>query len=497
MDGVFSFSEAERLDFLQSVLNTYGCAYICLWFYCPSSNRLLFLDGLCNAVPNCLGVFDQYRGLQFDVTPDNYGVPGLAFRNHQYTCLELQQPDLLRLACTHIQRRFFQEARIKTAVFIGCGNGEIELGFSVISQGADDIHQTDVMRNLFTEEFSRQSHVAQLKNPSSRFLRSILSTASSPESTYLRSGNIPPAATGLLPDLLQQRQENEHEAIVRAILHVISSPSSSSSNSSTFHELNLPNIIHRPEAGTSAFTRYRPNSEMSSKFPSLRKNQQQSLLKRSFELLRGLHYMRNMRQRCQEISHPTRAHLLHVISERRRREKLNKNFQALRSLLPPGTKKDKGSILTAAKETLNSLMAEIEKMTRGDHQQAKAQMKANKLLLREQETTTSSTSTTERLSVRVSDVGGSSLSEERFMDLQVTVRGRGSYNSQVQILIRLLEFLKGVQGVSLVSVDANTHIAQEGAAINEATLTLKIEGGEWDEAAFREAVRRVVADLAE
>ncbi|KAI9123361.1 hypothetical protein K1719_006250 [Acacia pycnantha] len=138
--------------------------------------------------------------------------------------------------------------------------------------------------------------------------------------------------------MLQQRQENEHEAIVRAILHVISSPSSSSSNSSTFHQQNLPNIIH-PEAGTSAFTRYRPNSEMSSKFPNLSKNQQQSLLKRSFELLRGVHYVRNLRQRYQAISPPTRAHLLHVISERRRREKLNKNFQALRSLLPPGTKR--------------------------------------------------------------------------------------------------------------------------------------------------------------
>ncbi|KAI9123335.1 hypothetical protein K1719_006224 [Acacia pycnantha] len=490
MDSVFSFSEAERLDFLQSAINTYGCAYICLWFYCPSSNRLLFFDGFCDAAPNCLGVLDQYRGLEFDVTPDNYGVPGLAFRNHQYTCLELQQSDLLRLACTDIQRRFFQ-----TVVFIGCGNGEIEFGFAVISQGADGIHQTDVRRNLFTEKFSRQSHVAQLKNPSSGCLRSILSSASSPECTSLRSGNIPLAATGLFPEMQQQRQGNEHEAIVRAILHVISSPSSSS-NSSTFHQQNLPNIIH-PEAGTSAFTRYRPNSEMSSKYASLSKTQQQSLLKRSFELLRGLHYMRNMRQRHQETSHPTRAQLLHVISERRRREKLNQNFQALRSLLPPGTKKDKGSILTAAKETLNSLMAEIEKMTRGDHQQAKVQMKAKKLLLRDQETKTSSTSATERLSVRVSDVGGSSSSEERFMDLQVTVRGRSYHNSPVQILIRLLEFLKGVQGVSLVSVDANSHIAQEGAAINEATLTLKIEGSEWDEAAFREAVRRVVADLAE
>ncbi|XP_028751574.1 putative transcription factor bHLH041 [Neltuma alba] len=491
MNSVFFFSEAERLDFLQSVLNTYGCAYVCLWFYSSSSNRLLFLDGLCD-VPNqqaisSLGLvgnfdqrlFDQYRGLEFDVTSDN-GVPGLAFRNHQYACLELQQSDLLRLARTDLQRRFFHEARIKTAVFIGCGNGEVELGFSVISQGAEI--QADVMRNLFPEEFSRQSHPAELKYPSSSSSSSLrsLSTARSPESTSLPFANIP--GTSLLPEMLPIKQETEHDAIVRAFIHVISSPSSSSNNSA-FHQQNLPNNIH-PE-GTSAFTRYIP-SEMSSK-PGLM-SRKQSLLKRSFELFRGLHYMRNMRERYQ-TGRPSSTQLLHMISERRRRERLNQNFQALRSLLPPGTKKDKGSILTAAKETLNSLMAEIEKITNED-QKEEAQMKS-KQLLTDQEMKISPS--TERFSVRVSDVPGSSSSDERFIHLQVTVRGQ--IYSQVEMLIRLLEFLKGVQIVSLVSVEANTHIAQ-GAAVNEATLRLKIEGSEWDEAAFREAVRRVIADLA-
>lgn len=35
---------------------------------------------------------------------------------------------------------------------------------------------------------------------------------------------------------------------------------------------------------------------------------------------------------------PTATQLHHMISERKRREKLNESFQALRSLLPPGTK---------------------------------------------------------------------------------------------------------------------------------------------------------------
>ncbi|XP_054806190.1 putative transcription factor bHLH041 [Prosopis cineraria] len=499
MDSVFSFSEAQRLEFLRSVRHTFGCAYICLWSYSSSSNRLLFLDGLYDVAPNHQavssslglasvdqGLFDQYRGFEFDVTASDNGVPGLAFRNHQYTCLELQQSDLLRLARTDVQRRFFQEARIKTAVFIGCGNGEIELGFSSVVSDQGGKIQTD-MRNLFPEEFSRQSHPAELRiiNPpsssSSSSLRSF-STASGPENTSFLFGNNF-LGTRLLPEMLQQ-QENEHDSIVRAILHVISSPSSSSNDLAFHHQQNLPDTPPELE-GTCAFTSYRP-SEMDCSKSNL--GRQQSLLKRSFELFRGLHYMK-MRERYQ-ASRPTSTQLLHMISERRRREKLSQNFQALWSLLPPGTKKDKASILTAAKETLNSLMAEIEKMTKGD-QQVEAQMKA-KQLLKGQETNTSPS--VERLIVRVSDVPRSSLSEERFIDLQVTVRGQR--NSQVDILIRLLEFLKSVQRVSLVSVDANTRIAQQGTAINEATLRLKIEGSEWDEAALTEAVRRMVADLA-
>ncbi|XP_028796713.1 uncharacterized protein LOC114752151 [Neltuma alba] len=245
MDSVFSFSEAARLDFLQSAFHSYGCAYIRLWSYSSSSNR----------------------------------VPGLAFWN-RYSFLELQQSDLLQLAWTDIKRQFF-----KTAVFIGCRNGEIELGFSCVSHVSNDAEiQTDVHVLLVSRRISVQSHQVEQKIPpsSSSCLRS-LSTGSSDQYTFLLFSNIP-SSSALVPEMLLQ-QENDHNGVIKAILHVKSSPSSNN-NSTLVLEQDPPNIVI-PER-VSAFKSYRP-SRMGHYKPSLRR---QSLLKRSFELLRGLYFMR-------------------------------------------------------------------------------------------------------------------------------------------------------------------------------------------------------------
>ena len=118
--------------------------------------------------------------------------------------------------------------------------------------------------------------------------------------------------------------ETEHYAIMRAILHVISPTS--------HHHQNLPfaPVVH-PDA--SAFQRYRSDIG-----PNMASNiRKQSFMKRSLTFFRNLNFMR-MRERIQATSRPTNTQLHHMISERRRREKLNENFQALRALLPPGTK---------------------------------------------------------------------------------------------------------------------------------------------------------------
>ncbi|KAL4346211.1 hypothetical protein AHAS_Ahas11G0355700 [Arachis hypogaea] len=115
--------------------------------------------------------------------------------------LELQQLDLLRLASAVIQTQFYLEARIERAIFMGCSKGEIELGFSTIPQ----IDMKAAVKSLFPEDFSRQ----QIHHPAS----SSSSSCPSHEFSSLRGVLLP-------------APEGEQEAIIRAILHVISSSSS-------------------------------------------------------------------------------------------------------------------------------------------------------------------------------------------------------------------------------------------------------------------------------
>lgn len=123
------------------------------------------------------------------------------------------------------------------------------------------------------------------------------------------------------------------EAMTRTILAVLSSSSSS------VHQplKRLPPSYHM-NVKASAFKKY---ARVLTPTTTTRLNQnlstRQSLLKRSFAFMRSLNLMR-LRERMPATSRPTSSQLHHVISERRRREKLNDSFQALKSLLPPGTK---------------------------------------------------------------------------------------------------------------------------------------------------------------
>ncbi|XP_052140537.1 putative transcription factor bHLH041 [Oryza glaberrima] len=54
--------------------------------------------------------------------------------------------------------------------------------------------------------------------------------------------------------------------------------------------------------------------------------------------------------------------LQHTMSERKRREKLNDSFVALKAVLPPGSKKDKTSILNRAREYVKSLESKLSEL---------------------------------------------------------------------------------------------------------------------------------------
>ncbi|CAK8531955.1 unnamed protein product [Lathyrus sativus] len=385
---------------------------------------------------------------------------------------------------------------------MGCNKGEIELGF--LNMSHTDIQTA--LRSLFPEDFSRQIQQIDQNNnntnppsSSSSSMRS-LSTAGSPEYSslifntnpagtspsshhfpdhILGGVNIPPMrpVSNTLPFHLQQLPQitptqlfpiDHNDAIMRAIQNVLSTPPSQQS--------------YAAHPGASAFGRYRNDKSPIIVGSNFRR---QSLMKRSFAFFRSLNLMR-LRERNQAMR-PSSNQLHHMISERRRREKLNDNFQALRALLPQGTKKDKASILITAKETLRSLMEEIEKLSKRNQE-----LMSEKLTASNKETMKFSSN--ERINVRVLHVSESSSSDDEPMvvDLQVNVIGQVS---QVDMLIRLLEFLNQVHHVNLISMDAtnsNSNIPQ----LHQITFRLRItQVSEWDEEAFQEAVRRVVADL--
>lgn len=120
-------------------------------------------------------------------------------------------------------------------------------------------------------------------------------------------------------------------------------------------------------------------------------------------------------------------------------------------------------------------MAEIDKLSkRNKDLMSQLQAKELSTTTTQEITKASNFSSNERLNVRVLHVpesSTSSLENQPMVDLQVNVMGQ---ISQVDILIRLLEFLKQVQHVNLVSIDAtNTNNAQVNS-IHQLTFRLMI-----------------------
>ncbi|PON46801.1 Basic helix-loop-helix transcription factor [Parasponia andersonii] len=313
--------------------------------------------------------------------------------------------------------------------------------------------------------------------------------------------------------------ETEDAAMTKAILAVLTSPLAyPASSSSSAYSADHPHH-HLINPKSSAFKNYDSTSSTSTT-PSAscldrhRLSLKKSLFKRSVSFFRSLNLMRN-RQRLHAAAtaaaaasatthRPTTStQLHHMISERKRREKLNESFQSLRSLLPPGTKKDKASVLNTTTEYLNSLKAQVEELSRRNKQleaqvlsQAPAGIRlteANKyghLII-----DSSSTSDHQRVDVRIRHVSESTSEEAEVIDLQVILRAAIPVDD---LVLRILEFLKTDENVSLMSMNANTHLTESSStSLNRVTLRLRVEGSEWDESAFQEAVRRVVADLAQ
>ncbi|XP_019051426.1 PREDICTED: putative transcription factor bHLH041 [Nelumbo nucifera] len=434
---------------------------------------------------------------------------GLAFKEG-IPYMELNELELQSRASTETQRRFYREARIKAAAFMGCKSGEIEIG----TMNPTQINMEMEIRKFFPEDLNQQLqfrellHHQQDQNRSSSSLSSM--SVSSPEYSSLvfsipSTCSMPktlkeapvkkailPTPTETMPVLQQQTTqpfqrlssirfpswESDDAAMTRAMLAVISSPSTSSSS----HHHQLQSHGYKLSQHKSAFKDY-----ISSLAPivnvsitaNIRRNNMQ---KRAIAFFKSLYLKRN-----EEEMQATRqtSNLNHIISERKRRAKLNERFRALSSLLPPGSKKNKLSVLSSTREYLIALKAQVLQL------QQQNRLPEGRLVSAAREASEEdNASPNERIDIRVVHAAEST-SEERQVEVRVTVIQDCDL---LELGIRLLEFIKQTRVASLVSMEANTQMQQMGS-FKRLTLKLNIKGSEWDEATFRESIARIVANL--
>ncbi|XP_076931793.1 putative transcription factor bHLH041 [Bidens hawaiensis] len=482
MESIFNLEETERSSILRKIIDSCRFKYICLWSHFPHhSNCLIFIVGIYKEENNqessssgslAMRSFLDYQKSMFLV--DNYSgrVPGFAFM-HNLSYVKHTGLELLELTSSPAQLQFYQEARIKTAIFMGCKNGEIELG---MSNGLSQVINEFELKKLFPGNFPQEP------------LDQTQSSSSPPSLRSLSMGNNinhPPFVFNMLhrsshstlrsqnPLQFIHSREYEDAEITRAILAAISSPTPPPPPPPpSSRQLQAPRLV-------GAFKRYRAYLG-----PSKRVQNQQNLNKRSLLFLRNRSEARPQQGNLMVYTtKPANSQLHHMISERKRREKLNESFQALRSLLPPGSKKDKTSVLSNIKEYVASLKSQVDELN-----------KRNKILeagYTRKETLDQDSD--ERSKIIITEVDGIT-SESRCVHLEVDVRGNLILSD---LVVRVLEFMNQVKNVNVMSIDARTQMLETKATMNRVVLRLTIQGSEWNRSTFQEALTRVLDDLAQ
>nr|XP_043630769.1 putative transcription factor bHLH041 [Erigeron canadensis] len=512
MDSIFNLGETERWSWFQQIINSFGLSYVCIWsHFLHPSNCLIYKDGVYKDDDNqassssssssgstlAMRFFLNYQKSMFLIDRYNGGVPGYAFI-HDLRYVERKGLELLRLASNSAQVQFYQEARIKTAIFMGCKNGEIELG---LANDSSHINFETELRKLFPGDFQQDVLPQQLgqarESSSSSSLQSlsmdnsaeyspflfnmIQTTSHMPEMMTLKGPN--QATRRSTEDRLQEAlnqirttqlipsRELEEAAMTRAIIEAISSPHQQPQN-------------HRV---ASAFQRYG-----SSLGPTKQRNQgRQNLIRRSLSFFRNLSEARAQQNQMIQTTRPTSNQLHHMISERKRREKINESFQALRALLPPGSKKDKAAVLSNSREYITSLKSQVDELSKKN--KILEMSKKEAVLLLNQDCTGSAGERQNVITIR--DVGEST-SESRVVDLEV-VNARGNLKL-VDLMAGVLELVKRVENATVISLNADTQTSStldQQPSANRLVLRLLIQGDEWDKSSLQEEVTRLLDDL--
>ncbi|XP_042434593.1 putative transcription factor bHLH041 isoform X2 [Zingiber officinale] len=493
MDYVFLLDSDDRRRFLQLAGRVLGCSYICTW--CPAANQLISMEGWHheedNNVPGSssgimsLRLFDAYRRSICSILRGC--IPGLTFSSG-FNYLEIKDADVMSLAALNEQRQFYQKAGIKTIMFLGSGKGEVELGMATPPNATNmemSIHQV-FSKNFIQQSQLREGSLIQLTpNPDTSHLSS--------SSSSLRSRSL---SIGSPESLVFQDPTSRYcgnEAVTRAMLAVICKASPSSPPPKLlYHQLlqqqqqqqqQQHQQQHQGYRSKSGFMVYDRNlAQELEKSVSNKLGGGQKMIKAGIEILRRVSAMR-MEAQLQEQSRPTNNQLHHMISERKRREKLNEYFHALRLLLPPGSKKDKASVLANTKNYLTSLKAQIKEL-----EERNQMLEPMRQLIEE-----GIGESKEKVEVRIIRTAESAPEGSQFINFKLVIIVREQCE-MMNLVVHLLECLKERGITNLVAMETST-ASQAGAIFARINVGLQVKASDWDEESFTEAAKGAVNDV--
>ncbi|XP_062179169.1 putative transcription factor bHLH041 isoform X2 [Phragmites australis] len=527
MDAIFALTAGARARVLERAAPRIpGCLYVCLWTpviagQLPSSHLFCLDAWISNGGggDRARAVFEAYRGALCAVVSGC--VPGWAYKDGR-AYMELPEPDLTASASLQVQQQFYH-----MAVFMGCDNGEIEIGLSTTSAPAvaDHVQQSlleELMQLTPTRPSSSSSSLPSLSIGSpeySSLIRSMAMTvaaATEPSSQERQQLPLQPAVQlhGLLAPVYVPHghapfpsAEADDAAMAQAILAVISSSAPPAPITSVPLPSSPPWLARHHEQRSSprrrvgAFKAY--NAALSPRARPRPGAPGQRMIKTAIALMVSVHMAMRDRElaaaRQQEdiaaaqppeppplAAQPTSSQLHHMISERRRRERLNESFQTLKALLPPGSKKDKATVLANTTEYMNKLIAEV-----CDLEEKNRQLEARLGPPGETQQTASDDSP---VKVQVDVTTGASIStstsgQPQEVTIRVTVRAECDLS---ELVIAMLARIKEMGRFAVVTVDAR----QRSSTHAQVGITLRVAAGddELDEASLKEAVAKVVQD---
>ncbi|KAI4965458.1 hypothetical protein ZWY2020_054544 [Hordeum vulgare] len=557
MDTLFVLGQESWLRILQQAASRVpACAYICVWAELAASCCAWTHGSAMAAVvtSTARALFEAYRGSLCAAVSGC--VPGWAYEDGR-AYMELPEHDLATSASSPVQLQFYQEAGIKVAAFMGCESGEIEVGMST---PAGQMNLQAGLDQIFSENFFQQSLLEELLQlPPTR------PSSSSSSMPSISVGSPTDGSTSLLPTMAMSSStttspreltaapllhpprpphpapfsphgpahvhghvhfpspEADDVAMAQAMLAVISASSSSSSAmppTTSTPPLGYRRAHRSPRRGstTTAFRAY--NAALA---PRARRGGSDArglrLNKMLFSSVRCMNPLTNNGQERttgedEEAAAPTAltsSQLHHMISERRRRERLNESFEALRGLLPPGSKKDKATVLANTLDYMNILIAQISDLqdkNRSLEAAALAQFQQHQRITngnsrdRPDQAALQAGGASKRVQVEVAtgsagaSTSSSSFSAAQCCEVTIRVAAAGDLSD---LVARVLALLKDTAGhrFTVVAVDARQPQGTSDGGIAQASLILRATAaGEFDEEALREAVTKAVVSLA-